>query len=214
MMDAIGAHTYGERRTVDEPAKAKPLAKVEALSRQFESNPTEANLYALEMAAVNLRTQRSGGVALTDSERTIAEQYLADPVRWRIQELQRRRDGLMLNNNGEVEDNPHSTPEGRISAGRILSWIENGYAMNILDSVDRINETLSRIFNTEPPDGRRTTASVSFAGRSVVPGISSAKPMVKGRPARTSHRRVHECRSQDQAELFSERTMRQDRAII
>ncbi|TLF74024.1 hypothetical protein [Nocardia cyriacigeorgica] len=141
MMDAIGAHVYGERRTQDEPAKAKPLAKVEALTRQFESNPTEANLYALEMAAVNLRTQRSGGVALTPAEEAIANQYLADPDLWRIKELQRRQDGLMRDQDGNEVDNPYSTEEGRISAGRIMSWLDNGYAMDILRSVDRINET-------------------------------------------------------------------------
>ncbi|WP_280201502.1 hypothetical protein [Nocardia cyriacigeorgica] len=137
MMDAIGAHMYGERRTAYEPAKAKPLARVEALSRAFEDVPTEANLYALEMAAVNLRTQRSGGVTLTDWERDIAQRYIANPNPRTIKELQQRRDGL--DRHGKPARG--STEADRISAGRTLTWIENEYALNILNAVNNLTDT-------------------------------------------------------------------------
>ncbi|MFE3445385.1 hypothetical protein ACFXNW_20345 [Nocardia sp. NPDC059180] len=137
MDDAIRTHVYAERHTADEPAKAKPMARVLALSRAFESNPTEHNLYALEMAAVQLRTERSGGVALTDAQRDRARDYMDNPTLHGVQRLQRQADGL---NPVDGTVNLASTRGDQVSAERTLSWIENGYAMNILNAVDRINE--------------------------------------------------------------------------
>ncbi|MBF6288016.1 hypothetical protein [Nocardia cyriacigeorgica] len=128
MNNAIRAHVYAENHTADEPAKAKPMARVAALSRVFESNPTDYNMYALEMAAVQLRTERSGGVALTKAERHLAEDYMRNPSAVAIQRLQRRADGLHA---GSGKVNPASTLADQVSAERTLSWIENGYAMNI-----------------------------------------------------------------------------------
>ncbi|MBF6082939.1 hypothetical protein IU485_16375 [Nocardia cyriacigeorgica] len=138
MNNAIWAHVYAENHTADEPAKAKPMARVAALSRVFESNPTEHNLYALEMAAVQLRTERSGGVALTSAQRDLARDYMDNPTLEGIRRLQRRADGLDPVT-GNVD--PGSTRDDRIAAERTLSWIENGYAMNILNAVDQLNQT-------------------------------------------------------------------------
>ncbi len=134
---AIGAHNYGQSKTVDEPAKFKPLAAVEALHRNFESNPTEANLYALEMAAVDLRTQRIGGVSLTHDQLREARRYLANPTLDKIKKLQLRADGVDADGK-ELEN--HTKVDSR-GAERTLNWIANGHAMNILGGVDRLLQT-------------------------------------------------------------------------
>jgi hypothetical protein len=137
MSEAIKAHSYGQSKTAEEPAKFKPLAAVEALHRAFESNPTEANLYALEMAAVDLRTQRIGGVSLTADQLREARSYNANPTSAKIKDLQQRADGVDADGN---ELSPHTIVDSR-GAERTLNWIANGHAMHILDGVDTLLQT-------------------------------------------------------------------------
>ncbi|MBF6089218.1 hypothetical protein [Nocardia cyriacigeorgica] len=167
MLDAIDAHNYGQSKTAEEPAKFKPLAAVEALHRAFESNPTEANLYALEMAAVDLRTQRIGGVSLTNAQLDDARQYLANPSLAKVKELQLKAD--RVDADGSVVST--QTKAESDGAARTLNWIANGHAMNILGGVD----TLLRTPLDEIQAAHRITTVGGANSREVHPHVRSLR---------------------------------------
>ncbi|NEW54329.1 hypothetical protein GV794_01405 [Nocardia cyriacigeorgica] len=180
IQDAIGAHKYGQDKSAEEPAKFKPLATVEALHRAFESNPTQANLYALEMAAVDLRTQRIGGVSLTPDELDDARDYIRNPSIWQVKRLQREVDGVDADGNPI----PWHTKDDSIGADRTLNWIANGHAMDILKGVDTLLTTpLDQI-----QAASQMTTGLTGNSRAVHPNVRALRGHISD--ARTFERQV------------------------